>query len=147
MHRVPSPPPTHDPLLTPHCEPPVIPVEELVSIRDRSPNVLIIGPDPLTGAAIGQLRPLLRLPVVQIQADSIESLPRLLTRGTVIVRGVHTIGIAEQHRLFDWMTQTAGATQVVATSAASLLSLLERGLFFDLLYYRLNTICLDLGGD
>ena len=122
----------------------VIPVEELTSIRDRSPNVLVVGTDTVTAAATAEIRAFLRLPITTVCVTPDQTLPLAIENGTLVVRGVHALSVTEQQRLYEWMSRSSGATQVIATSPVSLLPLVERGAFLDLLYYRLNTICLEL---
>jgi len=43
------------------------------------------------------------------------------------------------------LDQTAGRIQVVSTSAVSLWPRMKAGAFNDVLYYRLNTVCVDVG--
>jgi transcriptional regulator of acetoin/glycerol metabolism len=46
--------------------------------------------------------------------------------------------------LFEWLDSTSSGTQVVSTASAPLLPLVEAGAFDDALYYRLNTVYVDL---
>ena len=47
-------------------------------------------------------------------------------------------------RVLDWFDQTAGRIRVVSTTRTSLWPLLKSGAFNDALYYRLNTVCVDI---
>jgi DNA-binding NtrC family response regulator len=47
----------------------------------------------------------------------------------------------DQRRLLDWLGD-AVAVKVISTATASLQPRIERGVFLDSLYYRLNTICI-----
>lgn len=66
---------------------------------------------------------------------------------TLVIRDVGFMTGAEQVRLLDWLERTAGRTQVVCTTRAPLIGLVDTGGFIGSLYYRLNTICLDLGAE
>jgi transcriptional regulator of acetoin/glycerol metabolism len=52
--------------------------------------------------------------------------------------------LEEQRRLLEWLQETAGRTRVVSTTSAPLLPLVEDGVFLDTLYYRLNTVYVEL---
>jgi hypothetical protein len=70
--------------------------------------------------------------------------PASMRFGTVVVRDVDALTREEQRRLCDWLDSGGKHTQVVSTSGAPLLTLVETGVFNDALYYRLNMIYLDL---
>ena len=55
-----------------------------------------------------------------------------------------SLSFDDQQRLVEWLERAAGRTQVVATSRTALLPRVDAGTFIDTLYYRLNTIALDL---
>jgi transcriptional regulator of acetoin/glycerol metabolism len=46
--------------------------------------------------------------------------------------------------MLEWLDQTASRIRVVSTSRTSLWPLLKSGAFDDALYYRLNTVCVDI---
>jgi len=48
--------------------------------------------------------------------------------------------------LLDWLDRAAGRTQVVSMTPASLWPRVQAGEFMDRLYYRLNTVCMDVTG-
>ena len=60
---------------------------------------------------------------------------------------LHDVGALttdDQLRLLDWLERAEGRTQVVSTSSAPLLPRVHAGSFIDTLYYRLNTVCVDV---
>jgi transcriptional regulator of acetoin/glycerol metabolism len=62
---------------------------------------------------------------------------------------LHDVGLMqpnEQLDLLAWLEQAAGRTQVVSTSPTPLMPRVHTGLFIDTLYYRLNTVCVDVTG-
>jgi hypothetical protein len=65
---------------------------------------------------------------------------------TMIVRRVDLFTASENRRLLDFLNADGARlqTQVVATSARPLYALVESGQFLPALYYRLNTIRLEL---
>jgi hypothetical protein len=72
------------------------------------------------------------------------ALPPSGKRGTVILHGVSGLPHADQVTLLGWLEQSDRAAQVVSTSLESLLPRVEAGTFIDTLYYRLNTICVEV---
>jgi transcriptional regulator of acetoin/glycerol metabolism len=62
---------------------------------------------------------------------------------------LHDVGRLQPHEQLDllaWLEQADGRTQVVSTSATPLLPRVQCGAFIDTLYYRLNTVCVDVTG-
>lgn len=106
-------------------------------------NLLLIGPDSAIDNVLGTVTADARQPVVSWQPGKPFVLPNPHP-GTVIVRGVDTLVQDDQRRLLEWLERAAGVTQVISTSSAPLLPSVEAGAFMQTLYYRLNTIYLDL---
>jgi hypothetical protein len=71
-------------------------------------------------------------------------LPSPASAGTMILRDVDTLVHDDQQTLVTWLEQAAGRVQVVSTASSSLMPLVEAGVFMQTLYYRLNTIYMDL---
>ena len=65
----------------------------------------------------------------------------------MILQDVGALTDGDQHRLLDWLDRTPGRTQVVSTTPAPLYPRVQAGAFIDRLYYRLNTVCMDVTGD
>jgi hypothetical protein len=106
-------------------------------------NLLLIGSDDLVWRTIGtQLS--LRSPIASWRPGESLALPDVSAVATLILNGVDHLTGAEQVRLLTWLDRAVGRTQVVCTATMSLLPLLEAGSFVNALYYRLNTVCLDL---
>lgn len=64
--------------------------------------------------------------------------------GMLILRNVDTLVHADQQKLVAWLEEAAGRVQVVSTASSSLMPLVDGGVFLQALYYRLNTIYMDL---
>ena len=73
-------------------------------------------------------------------------LPLPSRTGTLILRDVDTLVDEDQRKLVAWLEEAAGCVQVVSTASTSLMPLVEAGVFMQTLYYRLNTIYMDLTG-
>jgi hypothetical protein len=108
-------------------------------------NVLIVGPETHVNNALSLTAPdLSRDDVVQSRGGRLQ-LPAPATRPpTVVVRDVDTLTTAEQRRLLEWLDAASTRTQVISTASVPLLPLVETSDFNDTLYYRLNTIYIDL---
>ena len=107
-------------------------------------NVLLMGTDPVIDDALARLVPTLRQPVRHwTPADPLE-LPSPAQSGTMILREVGALPRIDQYRLLKWLEVSGGRTQVVSTTTAPLIALVEAGAFHDTLYYRLNVVCVDV---
>jgi hypothetical protein len=73
-------------------------------------------------------------------------LPPVARARTLILQDVGALTHADQHRLLDWLDRAAGRTQVVSMTPVSLWPHVQAGAFIDRLYYRLNTVCMDVTG-
>ncbi len=105
-------------------------------------NMMFIGADDVVWRALGNsLR--LSAPIASWRPGEPLILPAA-DLGTLIIRDVGEMTDVDQARLLKWLDHAVGHTQVVCTSNSSLLPLMAEGRFSDSLYYRLNTICVDL---
>jgi len=106
-------------------------------------NMLFVGADDAAWQLLaGTLN--LVTPVAMWHPGSAMHLPESAAVRTLVIRGVGAMTGAEQVRLLDWLDRAVGRTQVVSTSRVPLLPLVEDGRFINTLYYRLNTVCVDL---
>lgn len=71
-------------------------------------------------------------------------LPPIARARTLILHEVGTLVFEDQRRLLEWLERVEGRTQLVSTCSTSLLPLVNSGVFNATLYYRLNTVCVDL---
>lgn len=62
----------------------------------------------------------------------------------IILYDVDALGHSDQSQLLEWLERGVGRTQVVSTTSAPLLPLVEAGIFSDMLYYRLNTVSVQV---
>jgi len=115
---------------------------DLQILRMGRMNVLLTGEEGPVENVLDMLRPNLRAPIRNWQPNDRLALP-LAEVGTMILRDVGALPPDDQHRLLEWLDLTAGRTQVVSTTTASLLARVRAGEFLDTLYYRLNTVCVD----
>jgi sigma-54-interacting transcriptional regulator len=107
-------------------------------------NLLLRGSETVVENVIDMLRPTLHAPLGCWRSGERLVLPPPSQAGTMILRNVGALSTDDQQRLLKWLDLSAGRTQVVSTVMSSLLSRIESGAFLDTLYYRLNTVCVNL---
>jgi hypothetical protein len=106
-------------------------------------NLLLIGPDDLTRGFLKAVRPHLQEPVVILRGDEPFALPPRPV-GTLILIDVGAFSPPDQSRLYDALNDQLSGTQVISTSATGLMPMLAATSFLETLYYRLNTIYIDV---
>jgi transcriptional regulator of acetoin/glycerol metabolism len=71
-------------------------------------------------------------------------LPRHPRVGTMILHEVGMMSEEDQLRLLEWLETRPRRVQIVSTTASPLLPQVNAGTFNDVLYFRLNTVRIDL---
>ena len=116
--------------------------EDWLLARAAGVNLLLLGTD---GSSIPDLlRPNIDEPIASWSPGERLVLPPAVRTRTMVLREVGMLGHADQLRLLEWLDAAAGRIQVVSTTSSPLLARVETGAFLDSLYYRLNTVCVDL---
>jgi hypothetical protein len=123
---------------------PLSATKDLKLARAAHTNVLMVGPEPLVKNVLSLAVDGRRDTAVQCQAGRLQ-LPQASPRpAMVVVRDVDALTPAEQRKLLDWLEAASTRTQVVSTASVPLLPLVQAHAFNDTLYYRLNTIYIEL---
>jgi len=104
-------------------------------------NLLLIGASSATQAFIDDLKPSLVTPVVCWDGGSDLSTDGI---GSLIIHDVANLTPAHQDRLLEWLNNQSPRRPVISTSIEPFYRNVETGLFSDALYYRLNTITVQL---
>jgi len=107
-------------------------------------NLVLIAPEGVLRYVLESELLDLRDPVVEWSPDERLVLPRSDLGGTLVLHDVGDLPRPEQLALLEWLEQTGGRVQVISTSTAPLLPRVDTGAFIDTLYYRLNTVCVDV---
>jgi hypothetical protein len=107
-------------------------------------NLLLIAPDGVVRYVLESLLLDLRDPITRWSPGEPLLLPDPELGGTLILNHAHALSPADQLHLIDWMESAEGRTQVVSTTPTPLLPRVHTGEFIDVLYYRLNTVCVDV---
>jgi Sigma-54 interaction domain len=113
------------------------------AVVKRRWNVLLCGEPPAVEEILCGLRPHFREPVHCWRADGPEAPPDF-SGGTLIVEHLNRCQPLAQQALLEWCSDTSRDVQVVAAINSRLFDLVERGCFLAPLYYRLNTVYVDL---
>ena len=93
-------------------------------LRTAGVNALIVGTDEVVDQFLAELQP---------------------REETLLIRNVDRLSASQQHQLSCKLERAAEAPiRVLATTAVPLFELVTAGLFSEALYYRLNTVLVDL---
>jgi DNA-binding NtrC family response regulator len=92
------------------------------------------------------LEPHLATPVSQGSAETGLSLPQR-PAGTVVVEELAALDLDQQRRLLRWLNEADERVQIVSMTSQPLYAFVEQGTFLAELYYRLNTVRIDLKGE
>ena len=117
--------------------------EDLNLARGNRANLLIVGTELLVSSLVSSLVVDVNSHIMIRCRDGLRLPPTSSQPGTVVLRDVDALKKEEQLRLLDWMDSASTRIQVVSTAAAPLLRL-KAGAFDAGLYYRLNTVYIDL---
>jgi hypothetical protein len=110
-------------------------------------NLLLIGIDGGVWNVLENLLTNLHTPVASWSPGQRLVLPPITRTGTMILHEVGALGQEDQRRLLEWSERAAGRTQIISTSSTPLLPRVQAGAFADVLYYRLNTVAVDVSTD
>ena len=111
-------------------------------LQSEPVNVLLIGTTQQTSAFIAGLSPALHAPLDYCDARLFR--PRPIAAGTLILQDATEMPSAQQHALMAWLEDAENASRVITAVRSPLFPHVEAGRFRDTLYYRLNTVTIDL---
>jgi len=115
-----------------------------VGVMPRT-NVLVVGSSEATRIVLDMLRLDLRGPVLKWQPGQPLELPTRGRAATVVLEDLTRLSDEEQVRVVGWLEEIAGHIRVVSTTTVPIWPRVARGEFNDVLYYRLNTVYVDVG--
>jgi hypothetical protein len=107
-------------------------------------NLLLIAPDGVVRFALESLLLNLQEPITRWRPGDKLVMPPIGDDGTLVLHEAGALSANDQLQLLDWLERNEGRTQVVSTSSTALLPRVLAGGFIDTLYYRLNTVCVDV---
>ena len=112
------------------------------------PNVLVIGPVARSEAVVAAIICALStvstvsMPVHYWTPDL--PLPSPGDTTPIVIRDIATLSLSSQQAWVARMNAPEAHTQIIATSSIAVFPLVARGVFLEDLYYRLNTVLLDV---
>ena len=113
--------------------------------RMRRLNLLLIGPQGVIQSVLELMMPGFPAPIVWWRPGQRLVLPPTSSSpGTMILHDVEALTCEEQRRVFEWLEQGMDQRQVISTTSGPLVELVQAGAFSNALYYRLNTVCVEL---
>jgi hypothetical protein len=120
--------------------------QDVTLVQATRANLLLVGSDRLVFDLLDVLVPTGRREAI-VHRDREHQrllLPSASRGGTAVIRNVDTLSAGEQKTLLEWLESATTRTQVITTATAALTPLVEAGAFDETLYYRLNTVYIDL---
>lgn len=121
------------------------PVDDQELARRTRVNVMVVGSERVVSDVVVSMWRCFDGPIiVRRDGERLRLSPTSEPVGTFVLHGVDTLTRQEQRALNHWLDADAGRARVVSTAPPSLLALVESEQFDSRLYYRLNTLCLDL---
>jgi hypothetical protein len=106
-------------------------------------NVLLAGRDEVVRLVVPTILGHVSKPVWTLSPGEDLVLPPI-GPGTLVIYEVGALALREQIQLLEWSGCPLRDTQVISTTSAALLPRVTAGSFIDMLYYRLNTVYLDV---
>ena len=107
-------------------------------------NLLLMGTAGAIRIVLEMLWLELREPMLKWHPGQPLELPSPGRAATLVLHDVNELTFDDQHRVLRWLDETAGQIRVVSTTAVPLWPRVKAGAFNDVLYYRLNTIYVDV---
>jgi transcriptional regulator of acetoin/glycerol metabolism len=107
-------------------------------------NVLLVGAGGMTRNVVGMLLRDRDEPIASWSPGERLLLPPVARAGTLVLHEVGTLAPDDQLHLLDWLEHAVARAQVISTTSRPLLPQVQNGAFIERLFYRLNTICLDV---
>jgi hypothetical protein len=119
--------------------------EELFLMGMPRVNVMLAGRDEVVRFVLRMLLGHVRRPITNWYPGQQLALPPTRT-GTLVLHEVGSLGILEQIQLLEWSGGTGHRPQLISTTSSPLLPRVRAGAFIDTLYYRLNSVYMDVTG-
>jgi hypothetical protein len=117
--------------------------EEFFRIGLPRVNVLVAGRDEVVRLVVRTILGHVSKPVRTLSPGEDLVVPPI-GPGTLVIYEVGALALREQIQLLEWSGGALRNTQVISTTSAALIPRVTAGSFIDMLYYRLNTVYLDV---
>jgi hypothetical protein len=116
---------------------------EWAILRSSPINGLIVGAPHLTATAMALLEKSGRQPVVWWDPEQMSDIPEMIA-GTLVIDDVERLDKGQQERLSRWIGVHGSAVRVLALARAPLYDQVADGRFSAALYYRINTVTVEM---
>jgi hypothetical protein len=104
-------------------------------------NLLLLGASPRLDALLTRITTLAETPIPLCTLPGPLALP---DAHTVVVRDVAALTADQQRTLLDWMNARRSRVQIISATTEGLFARVTAGLFNEQLYYRLNTVTVQV---
>ena len=112
------------------------------TIVDGESNVLVCGEPPVIDAFLDALKRETSRPLRRCRSS--RELMLWKSDGTLVLEDPSSFDDNDQRALLAWLEQDGLGVQLITTTYRPMFELVQSGRFLDTLYYRLNTIHIDL---
>lgn len=119
--------------------------KELQTVGLPRTNLLLVGTAGAIRIVMEMLWLELREPILRCRPGQRLDLPSPGRAATLVLHDVNELTKDDQESVLRWLDETAGRVRVVSTTTVPLWPRVKAGAFNDVLYYRLNTVCVDIG--
>jgi hypothetical protein len=119
---------------------------ELSLVGTARLNLLLVGGAEKVRLVLETQMSMFQTPVVSWSPGEPFVLPPVERTGALILHEVRSLSLHDQLQLLEWLAGAVRRTQVISTTSAPLLPRVSARGFVDALYYRLNTVYIDLSG-
>ena len=117
--------------------------QDLQIVGLKRTNLLLLGGPGATGIILEMLELGRREPILAWRPGQPLELPTPGRLTTLIFHDVDKLTPADQLAVLSWLDHSAGRIRVVSTTREPLWPRVQMGGFSEVLYYRLNTVCLS----
>jgi transcriptional regulator of acetoin/glycerol metabolism len=118
--------------------------DDAYSMKMPPVNVLLTGGHAATREVLARLLGDVKAPILAWYPGERLALPRDPRAGIMILHEVCLLPDDDQRRLLAWLETRPRRIQIVSTTSKPLHAHVEAGAFDDTLYFRLNTVRIDL---
>jgi hypothetical protein len=117
---------------------------DLMAIGMPGVNLLLSGMDDIVQHILETILSDLETPIASWYPGDRLVLPPVPRAGTMILHEIGAMNREDQLRLLAWSELASGKIRIVSTASTPLMPLVNAGTFNDTLYYRLNTVFVDV---
>jgi hypothetical protein len=107
-------------------------------------NLLLMGVDSEMWPPLKMRLMQLDEPIVIWSPGRRLALPESTRTGTLVLNDVEALTRDDQRQLLEWLEPAGRCVRVISTTSVPLFTRLESGGFSETLYYRLNTVMLEI---